>query len=125
MPVGKNTLSKDEILRSYGHITRLFREGTGGFIYPFRYLVYTEIAPEFSCKVLFSVPKKFHKRANSRNLLKRRTKEAFRTNKALLWEEVPDVCVEVAFIYSTKEELNYQTIENAVKKIIQSVKKRY
>lgn len=125
MSVVENTLPKDQILRSYGHITRLFKEGDGGFLFPFRYLVYIEKSPSFSCQVLFSVPKKFHKRAHTRNLLKRRTKEAFRLNKSLLWENATDICVEIALIYSTKEELNYQTIEHAVKKIIQSVQKRY
>ena len=75
-------LPKDERLRSFGAIRRLFRDGRGGFIYPFRFVVYAEPDPEMSACVLFSTPKKFHKRANKRNLLRRRMREAYRLNEA-------------------------------------------
>lgn len=55
-------------------------------------------------EVMFSVPKKFHKRANRRNLLKRRTREAYRLHRETLREHLQEqgATLRVAFIYSTK-----------------------
>ena len=46
----------------------MFESGESGFIFPFRYVWFAEPDTEQSVEVLFSVPKKFHKRANKRNL---------------------------------------------------------
>ena len=75
-------LPHDERLRSFGAVRRLFQDGHGGFVYPFRYLLFAEADTEPSVRLLFSVPKRYHKRANKRNLLKRRMREAYRLNKA-------------------------------------------
>ena len=77
-------------------------------------------------EVLFSVPKRNHKRANRRNLLRRRTKEAYRLQKQLLWQsaEAQGVAVDMALVYSTKEVLSYKTIENAVRRILEEVAQR-
>ena len=75
----------------------------------------------FSVEVLFSVPKKNHKRANVRNLLRRRTKEAYRLNKSLLHDCGKLATVDMALIYSSKEVVDYKTIENAVRKILATV----
>ena len=87
------SLPRSERLRSLGALRRLFEEGESGFVFPFRYVWLTEqpgggreeqdteSAAGSSVEVLFSVPKKFHKRANKRNLLRRRTKEAYRLQK--------------------------------------------
>lgn len=75
------SLPRTERLRSLGAIRRLFDEGQSGFVFPFRYVWYAETDAVPSVEVLFSVPKKFHKRANKRNLLRRRTKEAYRLGK--------------------------------------------
>ncbi len=77
-----NSLPRTERLRSLGAVRRMFESGESGFIFPFRYVWFAEPDTEQSVEVLFSVPKKFHKRANKRNLLRRRTKEAYRLQKA-------------------------------------------
>ena len=89
--------------------------------YPFRYVVFAECDDRFSVEVLFSVPKKNHKRANVRNLLRRRTKEAYRLNKSILHECGKMATVDMALIYSSKEIVDYKTIENAVRKILSTV----
>ena len=71
-------------------------------------------------EVLFSVPKKFHKRANKRNLVRRRTKEAYRLQKQILHDGRP-VNLDLALIYSSKETLPYKTVANAVRRILESV----
>ena len=120
------TLPRSERLRSLKAIRRMFGEGRGGFVYPFRYMFYVEDAAQPEAAILFSTPKKFHKRANKRNLLKRRTREAYRLNRAELCERIAQAGVEVnlAFIYSTKEVHSSKTIENAVQKILAQVGER-
>ena len=115
------TLPRAERLRSLTAIRRLFSDGQGGFVYPFRYVLFAECEDRFSVEVLFSVPKKNHKRANVRNLLRRRTKEAYRLNKSLLHDCGKLATVDMALIYSSKEVVDYKTIENAVRKILATV----
>ncbi|MEG0806933.1 MAG: ribonuclease P protein component [Alistipes sp.] len=115
------SLSHAERLRSLGAIRRLFESGESGFIYPFRYIWFAEPDREPSVEVLFSVPKKFHKRANKRNLLRRRTKEAYRLQKQILRSNNSAVNLDLALIYSSKEELPYKTIANAIRRVLESV----
>lgn len=74
-------------------------------------------------EVMFSVPKKFHKRANRRNLLKRRTREAYRLHREPLRECLREqgATLRVAFIYSTKETHTYKTISHAVQRILEQI----
>ena len=114
------SLPRTERLRSLGAVRRLFESGESGFVYPFRYVWFAEPDLVQSVEVLFSVPKKFHKRANKRNLLRRRTKEAYRLQKNLLHADVP-VNLDLALIYSSKEVVSYKTIAHAVRRILESV----
>ncbi|MBR5105225.1 MAG: ribonuclease P protein component [Alistipes sp.] len=116
-------LPKSEKLHSFGAIRRLFSEGRGGFVYPFRYVVYAEHAEEMSAEVLFSTPKKFLKRANKRNKVRRRMREAYRLNKELLLSSNEPRMMQIALIYSSKEIIDYNTIENATKKILELIAK--
>ena len=123
------TLPRSERLRSLTAIRRLFGEGRSGFVYPYRYVwlagKQSDEVPSDGrgIEVMFSVPKKFHKRANKRNLLKRRTREAYRLGRESLVERAKERGVELqlALIYSTKECHNYKTIENAVQRILAQV----
>ncbi len=72
-------------------------------------------------KIMFSMPKKFHKRANKRNLLKRRMREAYRLNKTILHEKAHGKSVDLALVYSTKDLLNYKTIQHAIRRILGQV----
>ena len=118
-----NRLSKSERLCSFGAIRRLFTEGKGGFIYPLRYVVYTESADKMGAEILFSTPKKFLKRANKRNVVRRRMREAYRQNKEILLSSDFPRQMQIALIYSSKEVLHYQVIENATKRILETISK--
>ncbi|MFI3318647.1 MAG: ribonuclease P protein component [Rikenellaceae bacterium] len=107
-------LARHERLRSLGVIRTLFESGQSGFIYPIRFLYLKAEEDRAHNATLFSVPKRFHRRANKRNLLRRRLKEALRLNKGL----ISGRGLNIALIYSTKSEHSYKTIENAVKKIL-------
>ena len=109
------SLPRQERLRSFGAIRRLFESGESGFVYPLRYVWIAEADEIPSVEVLFSVPKKFQKRANKRNLQRRRMKEAYRLNKRLLL---------AALIYSSKELTPYRVIEHAVQKIMEQIMAR-
>lgn len=115
------SLPRTERLRSLGAVRRLFESGHGGFVFPFRYVWYAEADTADTTEVLFSVPKKFHKRANKRNLLRRRTKEAYRLQKGILAR--PERCanLDIALIYSSKEVLPYKHIEHAVRRILEAI----
>lgn len=114
------SLPRTERLRSLGAVRRLFGEGESGFVFPFRYVWFAEADTQPSVEVLFSVPKRFHKRANKRNLLRRRTKEAYRLQKPIL-AEIGPVNLDLALVYSTKEVLPYKTIARAVEKILKTL----
>lgn len=114
------SLPRTERLRSLGAVRRIFESGESGFIFPFRYVWFAETDPVPSVEVLFSVPKKFHKRANKRNLLRRRTKEAYRLQKAILHAGISHN-LDLALIYSSKEVLSYKHIEHAVRRILETV----
>ena len=125
------TLPRSERIRSLKAIRRLFSEGRGGFVYPIRYMALSSDSAqseeskseERGVEVLFSVPKKFHKRANKRNLLKRRMREAYRLNRQLLVEKLGAQAKELdlALIYSAKELLSYKPIENVIRKVLEQV----
>ena len=116
-------LPKSEKLHSFGAIRRLFSEGRGGFVYPLRYVVYAEQGEEMSAEILFSTPKKFLKRANKRNKVRRRMREAYRLNKQMLLASENPRQIQAALIYSSKEVVDYKTIENATKRILENLAK--
>lgn len=132
---GSFALPRSERLRSMKAIRRMFGEGQGGFVYPFRYVFAVERAGAVkdaapasggSVEMLFSVPKRFHKRANRRNLLKRRTREAYRLGREELRRAVVASGAEIdaALIYSAKECHSYKTIEHAVRRILEQIGER-
>ncbi|MBR4995665.1 MAG: ribonuclease P protein component [Alistipes sp.] len=133
--MSENSLPRLERLRSLRAIRRLFSEGKSGFVYPFRYNVLTYTDEESaaaepvahdedrSVKIMFSVPKRFHKRANKRNLLKRRMREAYRLNRSSLVGELKarGIRADIALVYSTKECHSYKTVEHALQRIMEQV----
>lgn len=118
------SLPRHERLRTLGAIRRLFAEGESGFVFPFRYIWYAKADVIPSVEVLFSTPKKFHKRANRRNLLRRRTKEAYRLQKQVLTLHIGERNVDLALIYSSQEVLSSKRIEHAVRRILETIASR-
>ena len=67
--------------------------------------------------ILVSVPKRLFKRAVRRNLLKRRIREAYRTQKQLL----PGNGYSIMILYNSKEVMDFEVIRNQVKDILEKV----
>lgn len=59
-------------------------------------------------RIMVSVPKRNFKRAVKRNLLKRRIRESYRTQKELLL--APKGSVDVMFFYNAKEVLDFEVV---------------
>ncbi|MES2827575.1 MAG: ribonuclease P protein component [Bacteroidota bacterium] len=77
-----NTFTKEERLCSKKLLDLLFKNGSSFLLYPFRvsYLLIDSSHP-FPAQVVINVSKKRYRNAVDRNLIKRRTREAYRLQK--------------------------------------------
>lgn len=107
----------------------LFAGSKSGFAFPYRYIYKTRPATEedkAQVSVLFVVPKRNIKRAVGRNLLKRRTREAYRLQKTKIVEKAVQkgLHIDIGLIYSTKEILDFSPIKDAVRGILEKISGR-
>jgi ribonuclease P protein component len=75
---------------------------------------------------LISISKRRFKRANKRNLLKRRIKEAFRKNKNILYTAVNQAGIQlgIVIIYNSNNLSNYQSLEAELLNIFEILNNR-
>jgi ribonuclease P protein component len=112
--MGKLVFRKEERLRKENDIQELFEKGSSFYLFPFKVFVRTPDNLECS-QVLISVSKRNFKRAVDRNLLKRRIREAYRTQKDVLAEH--GHC-HLAFVYSHKEILDSKSIHQKLQRCL-------
>lgn len=119
------TLSKKERLKSYRKIRLLFDAGERFRQHPF--LVYytlstsdVTVADDEVLQMGVSVGTRNFKKAVTRNLLKRRTREAYRKNKPELKEalQTKGYLMSVFFVYTHSQITDYKEIELAIKTAI-------
>ncbi len=106
------TFSKIERLCSKTAIDVLFSKGKSINQFPLK-LIYieSEFESEFPIRTMFVVPKKKHKRANKRNLLKRRMREVYRLHKHDLYSKVKNKKYDIMYIMLSNEIIEYAEIE--------------
>ncbi len=113
------TFKKHERLKKQTEIDCLFKEGHSFFQYPYRWVWMESDLPEEKqpVQVGVSVSKRKFKLAVDRNRVKRLMREAWRLHKHKLYDHFPEgKKVVLMLIYSVKEQLDFQTIENGTKK---------
>ena len=109
-----NTFKKEERLCSEKAIGKIFKSGNVINKYPYKAIwIYSEDELEFPIQVAISVPKRNFKKAVDRNLIKRRIREAYRTNKASVYSTLSasKKNIQVVIIYISKEILPFTNIE--------------
>jgi ribonuclease P protein component len=111
------SFNKRERLKSKKSIEALFRTGRTIGSPPLRLLYRQVESQSVPIQMTVAVPKKLIKRAVDRNLLKRRTREAYRLNRGELQAMVKQKKknFEILFLYQASELTDFKTIRNAVK----------
>jgi ribonuclease P protein component len=117
----RETLFKGERLCSKKLITALFETGNV-FHTPLFKVVWalTSLPSPFPAQVVFSVPKRGFKHAVTRNLIKRRLREAYRKNKNDLCEYLKSENKQVAFAVIVRGNSipDYSASEASVKEML-------
>ena len=112
-----NNLRKEERLYGFKKIEHLFKESGSFLIYPYKVVWnYNTDGPDKNFCFGVSVSKRNFKRAVDRNLLKRRTREAYRTNKHILYnrKDMLNSGYNFMLIYIGKEILPFAYIESKI-----------
>lgn len=112
--------NKKEKLKSRKSIESLFRSGSTFSSPPFRLLYRRVNNPGVPVLMTVAIPRRSIRRAVDRNLLKRRTREAYRLQKNGLVGKVEAKkhAYEILFLYQSGEIADYKTIRSAVRVLL-------
>jgi ribonuclease P protein component len=122
---GKNTFSKAERLKSAVLTGRLFKEGNAFMAYPLR-VVWLPLVQEAATRisvpvqVVFVAPKRTFKTAVQRNRVKRLMREAYRLQKALLYDQLrpTNTTLVLMLMCIAKEEPTFEEMQKGMKKMM-------
>ncbi len=114
----KNTLGKQERLKSKKIIERLYKKGTSVKAFPFR-MVYLETihTSNFPAQVGVSVPKRNFKKAPDRNRIKRLMRETYRLQKEIVYNNLEKPYV-FMISYIAKDEWKYEELYPKMEKLL-------
>jgi len=121
MNTTRDTFEKSERLCSRKIIGTLFEEGNIFYISLFK-VVWNNSQSSSSgpAQVAFSVSKRGFRLAVTRNLIKRRMREAYRKNKNFLYDHLISHNIKIAFVVILRGNAvpDYLTIEKSIKEMI-------
>lgn len=114
----RNTLGKQERLKSKKLIEKLYAEGDSVKTFPLR-LMYVQTAhtSEFPCQVGVSVAKRNYKLAADRNRLKRLMRETYRLQKQIVYNNLDKPYV-FMISYIGREEIKYEDLYLKMEKLL-------
>jgi ribonuclease P protein component len=118
------TFTKDERLCSKKAFENLLKSGSSTFIFPLKIIwKKTEGPLPFPAQIAFSVPKKRFKKANKRNIVKRRLREAYRLNKHLFYQflDEKEIRLQLLVVYVAPEVMTYHDIEKKFKSALDGI----
>lgn len=120
------TFNKKERLCSTKLIGEIFERGSVINTSLFRVVWLQTSGLPSPAQIAFAVPKKSIRLAVTRNLIRRRMREAYRLRKQSLYDLLGERNIQVAFIviYRQKSIADYKTVENAVNEIIAKLAER-
>lgn len=120
-----NKFFKEERLCSKKSLDLLFKKGSSFLLYPYRATFLFDAQPSrFPAQVVINVAKKRYKRAHDRNLIKRRTREAYRLQKQfMLYEklECNNQLLLLGLQYVGKEIHSYSFLEKKLGQVLQKL----
>lgn len=124
------TFKKEERLCSKRLIESLFRNGSSFVVYPYRVVVlYGETLPTDAvpAQCIISVSKRRFRKAVDRNAIKRRMREAYRLQKAELYETLREHALQglFAFQYIGKKQEPYVLMHERMEKALAKLKDEY
>jgi len=119
------SFTKTERLTSKIIIQEIFDKGTVIYLHPFK--IFYKINNVSFNRVLITVPKRLHKRAVDRNLIKRRIREAYRLNKTILTSDIKTIPVipfiDINMVYTSCEILEFKQINKKLSDVLAKIKK--
>jgi ribonuclease P protein component len=108
------TFTKAERLYGQTTLDKLFDTGKSFNNYPFK-AIWLEVAEGTTpIRVVISAPKRIYKRAVDRNRVKRMIREAYRKNKADIYQKLGDKKIHLLLIYTAKTIMEYKEIEDKI-----------
>ena len=114
----RNTLGKQECLKSKKLIEKLYAEGDSVKTFPLRMMyVQTAHTSEFPCQVGVSVAKRNYKLAVDRNRLKRLMRETYRLQKQIVYNNLDKPYV-FMISYIGREEIKYEDLYLKMEKLL-------
>lgn len=124
----RNTLQAEERLKLRKQIETLFQNGEAFSVFPlrvvFRFTHVHSTDPFAPVRIGFSIPKKRIRKANKRNTVKRRLREAWRTQKQSLYQTMPKgMQLHCFLIFTGQLPFTFPEAQKSVSSVIDRLKK--